>query len=205
MVQVPSNLLALLTFGTVVLIFCWSGLMSFKQLRDERILTSIMYANDTTRRLKYLDGPRRGNDVFVHTLPDGHFHLFLSHVWSTAQDQMRQTKDRLLELIPKVKVFLDVYDLTEGRGAESVDLSEHILVMISEGYFTSKNCTRELLRAVWDEKPIITMLESDRKKGAMTYERSACSCRRSRAGFRSGAWTVSCYRGATRTSRPTNK
>lgn len=29
---------------------------------------------------------------------------------------------------------------------------------------------RELLRAVWDGKPIIAMLESDRKKGAMRYE-----------------------------------
>lgn len=38
----------------------------------------------------------------------GLFHIFLSHVWSTGQDQMRIVKQRLLEMIPDVIVFLDV-------------------------------------------------------------------------------------------------
>ena len=33
-----------------------------------------------------------------------YFHVFLSHVWGTGQDQMRIVKQRLLEMIPDLKV-----------------------------------------------------------------------------------------------------
>ena len=36
------------------------------------------------------------------------FHTFLSHSWLTGQDQMRITKQRLLELLPTLSIFLDV-------------------------------------------------------------------------------------------------
>ena len=52
------------------------------------------------------------------------YHLFLSHRWGTGQDQMRILKQRLMELIPELRIFLDVDDLREGRGAESVDESQ---------------------------------------------------------------------------------
>ena len=32
------------------------------------------------------------------------YHLFLSHVWGTGQDQMRIVKQRLLEMLPSLKV-----------------------------------------------------------------------------------------------------
>ncbi len=34
------------------------------------------------------------------------YHLFLSHVWGTGQDQMRIIKQRLLEMVPGMRVFL---------------------------------------------------------------------------------------------------
>ena len=38
----------------------------------------------------------------------GHFHLFLSHCWADGgQDAMRIVKQRLKEMIPEVKVFLE--------------------------------------------------------------------------------------------------
>ena len=36
---------------------------------------------------------------------EGSYHLFLSHVWSSGQDQMRITKQRLRELTPDVQVL----------------------------------------------------------------------------------------------------
>ena len=57
-------------------------------------------------------------------------------------DQMRLVKQRLNELVPNLKVFLDVDDLKSGKGAESVDVSQTTLVMVSEGYFYSPNCAR---------------------------------------------------------------
>ena len=34
------------------------------------------------------------------------FHLFLSHIWSSGQDQMRVVKTRLLEMVPKLRIFV---------------------------------------------------------------------------------------------------
>ena len=55
-------------------------------------------------------------------------------------DQMRVLKQRLNEMVPNLKIFLDVDDLKSGKGAESVDTSLNILVMVSDGYFRSPNC-----------------------------------------------------------------
>ena len=101
-------------------------------------------------------------------LKKGHYHCFLSHVWASAQDQQRVIRQRLLEMLPGVAVFLDVEDLKEGRGAESIDLSATVLVYCSEGYFASVNCMRELLRAVLLHKPIITLLEPEKRHGGLT-------------------------------------
>ena len=80
---------------------------------------------------------------------------------------MRIVKQRLLEQIPDLAVFLDVDDLHEGRGAEYVLSSEHILIFLSQGYFQSPNCMRELLCAVFEGKPLITLLEPDTKHGGL--------------------------------------
>lgn len=96
------------------------------------------------------------------------YHIFLSHSWRTGQDAMRITKERLIEMVPGMFVFLDVDDLREGKGAESVDVSCVILVFCTQGYFNSSNCMRELLRAVAIKKPILTVLEPDEAKGRLT-------------------------------------
>ena len=111
-----------------------------------------------------------GKEVAISPAPDGSFHLFLSHVWGTGQDQMRVVKQRLLEMLPDARIFLDVDDLQEGRGAEYVDCSETILIFVSDGYFNSPNCMRELLRALFDQKPLLTLAESEKSKGALTLE-----------------------------------
>ena len=46
------------------------------------------------------------------------WHLFLSHVWSTGQDQCATIKRQLCLLLPGVSIFLDVDDL------ESIDALE---------------------------------------------------------------------------------
>ena len=63
-----------------------------------------------------------------------------------------------------------VDDLREGRGAEYVDKSRLILIFVSDGYFTSPNCMRELLRAIFDKKPILTLVEPEARKGGLTRE-----------------------------------
>jgi len=74
----------------------------------------------------------------------------------------------LSQVLPGVHVFLDVDDLTEGRGAESVDASNVILVFCSASYFASTNCMRELLRAMWHDKPTIALLDYAVNKGGLS-------------------------------------
>lgn len=81
---------------------------------------------------------------------------------------MRIVKQRLLEMLPDIHAFLDVDDLREGKGAEYVDASCLTLVFVSDGYFESPNCMRELLRAVATQKPIVALVELEEKHGALS-------------------------------------
>ena len=49
-----------------------------------------------------------GKEVAAPPIDEDGFHLFLSHVWGTGQDPVRIIKQRLLEMIPELRVFLDV-------------------------------------------------------------------------------------------------
>ena len=110
------------------------------------------------------------------------FHLFLSHVWGTGQDQMRIVKQRLVEMLPDIRVFLDVDDLKEGKGAEYVDASGLTLIFVSDGYFTSPNCLRELLRAAVTEEADPCALRRRRRAARRAQRarssRSSSSCAR---------------------------
>ena len=89
-------------------------------------------------------------------------------VWSTGQDQMRIVKQRLVEMVPELAVFLDVDDMEDISQLEGyVDRSQVILIFCSRGYFESKNCCRELTSAVIKGKRLIALLESEVKHGGM--------------------------------------
>ena len=112
-----------------------------------------------TRRqwLRYLS---TGQPVQLEPLTDGNqYHLFLSHSWLSGQDAVRVMKERLLNLLPDTKIFLDVDDLASGRGAAEVAASEILIVFLSDGYLTRPNTVRELLRAMTLGKPIITVFD----------------------------------------------
>jgi len=151
--------------GTVVA----TGLLLISQVRleSERLRKEARAAK--ARRLRYID-----NDQEV-TLKKPRarsgFHIFLSHVWGTGQDQMRVVKQRLLEMVPDMRVFLDVDDLADISELEAyIDRSEKVLVFCSRGYFQSRNCMRELRAAVTRKKPLLALFEPDRAKGLKAHE-----------------------------------
>ena len=83
--------------------------MLAKQLREERRAQELNARRYQARRLRYRAS---GKPVELPTLPSGQFHLFLSHCWKHGgQDVSRVIKQRLLEMIPECRVFLDVDDL----------------------------------------------------------------------------------------------
>ena len=94
-------------------------------------------------------------------LPSNEYHIFLSHCWSSGQDQMRVLKQKIFEMMPECRVFLDVDDLHEGKGAEFIDKSVVVLIFVSDGYFISKNCMRELVRASMLQRPLLVLAETE--------------------------------------------
>ena len=72
--------------------------------------------------------------------PDQLWHLFLSHVWSTGQDQCASIKRHVVALLPYASVFLDTDDLKDiGALEQYIKQSRIILIFVSKGYFTSKS------------------------------------------------------------------
>lgn len=89
-------ILASIIFSFNMLVLIMALALSLYQLRVE----SHSYA---TRRLRYKDG----SEVLAPPLgSEKKYHLFLSHVWGTGQDQMRIVKQRILEMVGRVRVFL---------------------------------------------------------------------------------------------------
>jgi hypothetical protein len=96
--------------------------------------------------------------------------VFLSHAWVTGQDQMRVVKQRLLDILPMVHVFLDVDDDQRrvGKGVEVLNRSDKFLLFASDGFFggihaPSRPCMVELLKAVQLGLEMITVLEVEDK------------------------------------------
>ena len=85
---------------------------------------------------------------------------------------MRIVKTRLREMMPTVQVFLDVDALgnTKLRDFEHVDLCNVVLVFLTQGFFKSGPCAREIVRAIMLDKPIIALLETDAAKGGLTED-----------------------------------
>ena len=100
-----------------------------------------------------------------------HTTLTSGSVWSTGQDQMRIIKQRLLEMMPDLSIFLDVDDLEDISDLEGyVDRSAMILIFCSKGYFQSKNCMREIRSCTEKGKPMIAVLDPDSSSGALSLD-----------------------------------
>ena len=183
--QVPSFALTLILTGAGLLTLGLILILSFLQVRAEALKTQAQLA----KRLRFVDDPA----AVVHPPRlDGAlvYNLFLSHVWGSGQDQMRVVKTRLLEMLPTIRIFLDVDDLSSGRGEDDVRISQTVLVFGSDGYFVSKNCMRELAVATIEEKAVVLVLEIDKKKGGIPI--GDISGRLAAAADSFGAWGLDC-------------
>ena len=78
----------------------------------------------------------------------GHlWHLLLSHIWGTGQDQCATIKRQLRILVPSASVFLDVDDLQSiDELEEYISRSAMIMIFITKGYFFSKSKILPLCR-----------------------------------------------------------
>ena len=97
-------------------------------------------------------------------LPEGcHYHVFLSHVWSTGQAKTHAIVRKMQLLLPGLKVWLDVDNLHNLSKLESsVEDSAVFLLYYSKSYFQSKNCRREIYAALQLNKPMLLLYEDDK-------------------------------------------
>ncbi len=112
------------------------------------------------------------------TLRDNHkYHLFLSHIWGSGQDQAAVIKRCIQLLLPSAVVFLDVDDLEEiGKLEWYIDASACVMIFLSKGYFLSRNCLREARQTVEKQIPIVLVHEADVTKGGLTLDQSKAEC-----------------------------
>ena len=123
----------------------------------------------TVRRIRYIDNHELANPRPLAA--DEVYHLFLSHSWVSGQDTMRIVKQRLLEMMPTLSVFLDVdEDFEIGQLERYIGQSQVVLISCTDGYFTSKNCMREFTQTIEDGKPIIAILDPTNKQAGLSVE-----------------------------------
>ena len=80
-------------------------------------------------------------------------------------------KHMLQARLPGSSVFLDVDDLVDVGALENyVSESQAILIFLSRGYLTSKNCLRELDYAIAQRKPLVVVHEADPSHGGVPLE-----------------------------------
>ena len=75
-------------------------------------------------------------NVLVHLplSPGETHHLFISHVWGSAQDQARVLRSQLQTMVPGLRVWLDVEDLVDISTLEqAVDTMQAVVVIVSSG------------------------------------------------------------------------
>jgi hypothetical protein len=102
--QLESVALTALLFGCLFGNIAISACMLLERLASEQERHRLEELASKARRLRY-----RSNDVEVNVpkISSNEFHLFLSHVWGTGQDQMRIVKERLGSMVPDLRVFLE--------------------------------------------------------------------------------------------------
>lgn len=105
------------------------------------------------------------------------WHVFLSHIWGSGQDQCAIIKRQLQRLLSDVYVFLDVDDLQDiSKLEEYISATASIMIFLSKGYFFSANCMREAVATTKMGKPILLMHEADVNKGGLSVEQAIDDC-----------------------------
>lgn len=149
-------------------------------------------------------------------LADGHrWHMFLSHTWSTGQDQCATIRRQLKIMLPGASVFLDVDDLKSIDGLEEyVAQSSVVMIFASKGYFQSKSkrqphgtpalyssgtlantcthathadCLREVQATVDQKKPLCIVVDPVRGGAPLHEIEAECAAHLHQAIFGGGA------------------
>ena len=107
-------------FAAAIAVFAIVISLMFYNVSKDKSLPRVMHQHSKrdAKLLRLVEGQRH--------------HLFLSHVWKTGQDQARVIKQLLKEVLPGIRVFLDVDELTDLSLLEhEIAASAKVLVFIT--------------------------------------------------------------------------
>jgi len=97
-------------------------------------------ASPAARGVRSLPKRQRPRVVSAVGLPEERYHCFLSHVWSSGQDQARALKGQLQRYVQNIQPFLDVDNLDDtARLEEHVGNSEVVIVLLT-GSTPARSC-----------------------------------------------------------------
>jgi len=131
----------------------------------------VLYHVLTNPNIQYLLLVDSGEQPSLSLETGKRWHLFLSHIWSSGQDQVANIKRKLQLMLNGCQIFLDVDDLENTEDLEQyVKSSENVLVFLSKGYFFSANCLRELDCALSIQAPLILVHEKNLDKGGVSLD-----------------------------------
>jgi len=148
------------TTGIVAMLICFQSV----------VLISLILAGisglRSEERMQLLRLKETGMLPKLTTQPGVKWMLFISHVWSTGQDQAATIKRQLQRMLLTISIFLDVDDLQEiGDLEKYIEQSACILLFLSHGYLSSRNCLREIRASVQKNKARTLVWEADTAKG----------------------------------------
>ncbi len=178
--QTLTFLLLIHVFGAILA----SAVLFMVQLAHEGRRLAKEARTAKARRLRVLAD---GSEVIAPKLSTDHLpewaasknilpnYLFLSHNWAQGQSDMRIVKQRLLEMVPDFRIFLDVDNLGTGtKHCAHIDISVAVMCFCTELFFKSGPCAQEVVRTVVQKKPVFILLEPDKARGGLTE----AECRR---------------------------
>jgi len=94
------------------------------------------------------------------------YHLYISHVRSSAQDQVTDMMTKLNAMLPGSQMFMGVVDVEQlDRLEMHMHASQCVLIYLSKGYFNSDYCLRELDCALRMQKPLLLVHEAGLQNG----------------------------------------
>lgn len=77
----------------------------------------------------------------------------------------------------RISLLHSLDDLGEGKGGEVVAQCPYVLVFLTDGYFRSSACMRELLRAVSLNVPLLVLVEPEPgKHGSLSMDEAITQC-----------------------------
>jgi hypothetical protein len=180
----PGHRLAKTVFGVGELFICALGVL----------VVAIFVRHVIWTKPRTVHWVSDDEEVRVRQPRGGKHHIFLSHAWRSGQDQAKAVKLLFIDVLPELRVFLDVdtaLDRARSEGNrwmyENVRKSTTLVALLTgehkgkeptSHYFMSRACMLEMRTAIDQRKNIVLLIETDLLHGGVPLEVHRKHCKK---------------------------